>query len=230
MSITDTAYKAAGPVFSGLEKWYLRGPESYYYMHTYGLPSKRRALLTKNALEKAGKVKGYDFGLSKVLTELLGVLNANDIVQFFDVAEMDSKLRDADMEKVKREVREAGFDFCKSMAKEAGPDEFDVAERSLMTVWKLALGVDHKHAARPKEGLVVYVCDRDQYPYKEGAPSRKVGGSFISGASRILHGKSENPRDVAVEIKDSEDGNRVYMYCCDRSWFQKLTKPPSELL
>jgi hypothetical protein len=227
MNLSDTAYRViTDSALSGLELYYLR-PGSRAYRRNYTStrrsvwsPGKdiRHALLTQKALREL-KEEGFSNGASKNLTKLLRLAGADDDVMAFEVEGFDRRLKGAKMDDVKKALREIGFDFYKNIAA-SGNDGFDDAERYFMKAVNLAVGARHENYQSAVKGKSIYKYAAKEWPFsREGWPSEISVGSFLSGASTILHGTIENPRDTAILIRHS--GDEVCVYCCDRSWFKE---------
>ena len=207
----DIAYKAADKFTTAPLGWaYLRS-DSEIYARNYKPGEHRRILLTKKALRDLG-VGSQDYGASKWVTRLLHVIGAKDDVAFCEVADIEKRLEGADMKGVMSVHRGIGRQFVKDMGDAAGPDDFETAMKPFLDVQDLGLGARHKDILI-KEGEMDYSYPAKDYPFRGNSNAEKALWSFYSGASTILHGTSEKPRDdmriVVLHLPRTKD---VHIY------------------
>jgi hypothetical protein len=227
MTLSDRAYRVITDfALSGMDLYYLR-PGSRAHRRNYISPRQsvwspgndiRHALITQKALKEL-KEEGVSNGVSKNLTRLLRLAGADDDIVAFEVEDFDRRLKGEKMDEIKKALREIGSDFYRNIAA-SGNDGFDDAERYFMKAVNLAVGARNENYQSAVKGKSIYKYAAKEWPFRyEGSPSEISVGSFLSGALTILHGTVKTPRNTSVLIRHS--GDRVCIYCCDRSWFEK---------
>lgn len=236
--------------FKLLKRIYLRpGIPNVYspiYENSYNCGGKRRALLTKEVLKET-KVSGDPgpeswLNPAYTLNRCLEAFDASDRLEFFDVKEMDTKLKGANMKDVQGQLRGIGLDFMISMD-DVGSEKFFLAHEPSIDFIDLCLGTGHKNYIKPKEGNEVgYEYKESDYPFAQDSPSEKAVWSFAGGAMLPLHSNIESARCfkrgelypekpfVNMRYHIGHKDGFVYIYGAEESKLKKrLQANPEEL-
>jgi hypothetical protein len=195
---TDILYKIGNKLTTAPLAWAYLRPDSEIYAQNYRPGEHRRILLTKKAIQDLN-VKGEKYGASWPVSGLLRLIGAKDGVEFCEVADIEKKLKGANMKDVMSAHRGIGRQFVKGMGDAAGPDDFETAMKPFMDVQDIGLGARHKPVLIT-EGYMAYDYPKKDYPFRkdsfrEYSNAERVVWSFYGGASTILNGTSEKPRD-----------------------------------
>ncbi len=198
MTLKDTlTYTWEKPLFETLRDIYVR-PESKSYKRNFVPKDRRRVLFTRQALNELG-IPGYSSDLSMLLNTAFSVLGVRDLLEFFDINEMNERLKNENETEVKKTLREMGKTYY-SEIEHVIPDDFLKAYDVLMTFYDLVLGSRHEDIYTPRPGFANYSYSEDTYPFEEATPSENAVWSFAQGAASMLHSKDGIRREMHETI------------------------------
>lgn len=215
-SITADAYGLGEiALLGGLRLKYVR-PGSDLYKKTYfDSKGNRKIVFVKKALD-CFEIPGEDSGLTDNLNWFLEEdrkCTEKDRTKYnirmVRVKDMDERLKNTNLDEVKRVMKEVGEEFTKSLG---GPEPhyFWLVNEPGQLFTDIALGARHEDVMTPsKPGMVWVSYKAEDFPFqKAGSLSEEAFRGFYEGAQKFIHNYVDRKRpkiNINVKINHSDD-------------------------